>query len=96
MRSEHTQTHLDIPASAGLESVYATNRINGTLIIQTEFQRILRMADGVRVFDSVILSLTRIQAEAFMAGLTKIIEKIDTDDVIEDGTYLDVESGEFI
>jgi hypothetical protein len=54
------------------------------------------MADGVRVFDSVILSLTRIQAEALMAGLTKIIEKIDTDDVIEDATYLDVESGEFI
>ena len=101
MRSEHTRTQIDIAESAQLSIVYASIGWNDHLIVSAEFQRILDMADGKTIFDKVELNLTRVQAEALIASITKVLEKIDTEE-IEDNllgetqAYLLVSEGEFL
>jgi hypothetical protein len=68
--------------------------MNNKLELHAQFQRVIHLADNSTLFDYVDISLTRAQAEVLMAGITKVLEKLDVEELEE--AYFHVEDSEFI
>ena len=94
MNSEHARIRVDVHESAHLKTIYTSTNHNNKLEINAQFQRVVDLADKRVMFDYVDISLTRAQAEVLMAGITKVLEKIDVEELEE--AYFHVEDSEFI
>jgi len=93
-KAEHTSTSVKVHESALLDAIYVSTNTNNKLELHAKFQRVIDLENKNTLFDYVEISLTRAQVEVLMSGITKVLEKIDVEELEE--VYFDVEDSEFI